>query len=70
MFVRSAKQAVHRAIRKFGYQITVEDPYFEKPWTYSYSFRRMPDYKLQEYVCEDNREYVDENGNQKLRIDE
>jgi hypothetical protein len=51
-------------------QISVEDEYFEKPWTYSYTFRRMPDYKLQEYVCEDNREYVDEQGNQKLRIDE
>jgi hypothetical protein len=49
-------------------QITVEDPYFEKPWVYSYSFRRMKDYKLQEYVCEDNREYVTEDGQQKLRI--
>ena len=51
-------------------QITVEDEYLEKPWTYSYSFRRMDGYKLQEYVCEDNRDYVDENGNQTLRIDE
>ena len=50
-------------------QITVEDPYFEKPWVYSYSFRRMKDYKLQEYVCEDNREYVTEDGSQHLRID-
>jgi len=49
-------------------QITVEDSYLEKPWVYSYSFRRMKDYKLQEYVCEDNREYVDENGGQRLRI--
>jgi len=50
-------------------QITVEDSYFEKPWTYSYSFRRMKDYKLQEYVCEDNREYVSDDGSQHLRID-
>jgi hypothetical protein len=49
-------------------QITVEDPYLEKPWIYSYSFRRMKDYKLLEYVCEDNREYVDEDGKQKLRL--
>ncbi len=49
-------------------QITVEDSFLEKPWTYSYSFRRMKDYKLQEYVCEDNREYVDETGGQRLRI--
>jgi hypothetical protein len=50
-------------------QITVTDDYLEKPWTYSYSFRKMKDYKLQEYVCEDNREYVDAQGNQRLRID-
>jgi hypothetical protein len=50
-------------------QITVEDDYLERPWTYSYSFRRMKDYKLQEYVCEDNREFVDEEGKQKLRLD-
>jgi hypothetical protein len=29
----------------------------------------MKDYKLQEYVWEDNREYVDAQGNQRLRID-
>ena len=50
-------------------QIVIEDSHLEKPWTYSYSFRRMKDYKLQEYVCEDNREYVDQNGNTRLRID-
>lgn len=49
-------------------QITVEDSYLEKPWVYSYSFRRMKDYKLQEYVCEDNREYVTADGSQHLKI--
>ena len=48
--------------------ITVTDDYLERPWTYSYSFKRMKGYKMQEYVCEDNREYVDENGKQKLRL--
>jgi hypothetical protein len=51
-------------------QIIVEDTYFEKPWTYSYSFRRMPGYKMIEYVCEDNREYVDDQGKTWLRIEE
>ena len=51
-------------------QISIEDSYLEKPWTYSYTFRRTPGYKLLEYVCEDNREYVDEEGRQRLRIDE
>jgi len=50
-------------------RITVTDDYLEKPWTYSYSFRKMKDYKLQEYICTDNREYVDAQGNQRLRID-
>lgn len=50
--------------------IVIEDSHLEKPWTYSYSFRRMPGYKLQEYVCEDNREYVDETGGARLRIED
>jgi hypothetical protein len=27
----------------------------------------MPDYEIIEYVCEDNREYADENGVTRLR---
>jgi hypothetical protein len=50
-------------------QITIEDAYLEAPWTYTYSYRRMDGYKLQEYVCEDNRDIVDEQGNHTLRID-
>jgi len=49
-------------------RITIEDDYLEKPWTYSYSFKRMNGYKLQEYVCEDNREYIGEDGKTHLRI--
>jgi hypothetical protein len=49
--------------------ITVEDDFLERPWTYTYSFKRMTDYKLQEYVCEDNREYIDENGRHTLKLD-
>jgi hypothetical protein len=51
-------------------EITVEDEYLEQPWTYSYTYRRMPDYTLLEYVCEDNREYVDETGMTRLRVEE
>jgi len=50
-------------------QITIEDEFLEKPWTYSYSFKRMKGYKLQEYVCEDNREVVDQKGKVHLKID-
>ena len=51
-------------------EITVEDEYLERPWTYSYTYRRMPGYKLLEYVCEDNRDYVDETGMARLRVEE
>ena len=50
-------------------EITIEDPeVLEKPWTFTIAYRRMPGYKLLEYICEDNREYSDENGLQKIRI--
>jgi hypothetical protein len=50
-------------------EITVEDDHLAQPWRWSWTFQRMKDYRLQEYVCEDNREYVDENGGQKLKVD-
>ena len=50
-------------------EITMEDPVtLEKPWTVTYAYRRMPNYTLLEYICEDNREYADEQGLQKIRI--
>jgi hypothetical protein len=49
-------------------EITIEDPaVLAKPWTTTFAYRRMPDYKIIEYVCEDNREYADENGITRLR---
>jgi hypothetical protein len=51
-------------------EITMEDPVtLEKPWTVTYAYKRMPGYTLLEYVCEDNREYADDQGLQKIRID-
>jgi hypothetical protein len=50
-------------------EITIEDPVtLEKPWTFTYAYRKMPDYSLLEYVCEDNREYKDDQGIQRIRI--
>ncbi|MBV8731832.1 MAG: hypothetical protein JO336_18645 [Acidobacteriia bacterium] len=44
-------------------QITIEDPLvLEKPVTYKLSYMFVPDYEMVEFVCENNREYVDENG--------
>jgi hypothetical protein len=50
-------------------EITIEDPEtLEKPWQVTYAYRRMADYTLLEYICEDNREYADEKGLQKIRV--
>ena len=52
----------------FWDEITIQDPaVLERPWTVTFAYRRMPDYELIEYVCEDNREYADENGVTRLR---
>ena len=51
--------------------VTVTDPeYLTAPWTWKWMYKRWPGYKIQEYVCEDNRYYRDpELGYQRLRID-
>ena len=50
-------------------EITIEDPaVLDKPWTVTFAYRRMPDYEIIEYVCEDNREYADEDGVTRLRV--
>jgi hypothetical protein len=50
-------------------EITIEDPaVLEKAWTVTFAYRRMPDYEIIEYVCEDNREYADEDGVTRLKL--
>jgi len=51
-------------------QVTVEDPeYLTKPWTWPWMYKRWPDYRIQEYVCEDNRYFEDpERRYQRLKV--
>jgi hypothetical protein len=50
-------------------QITIADPVvLEKPVVYTLTYRRMPGYKMVEFICENNREYVDENGRVRMRL--
>ena len=50
-------------------QITLEDPVvLEKPVVYTLAYRRLPDYKMVEFICENNREYVDEQGKVRMRL--
>jgi hypothetical protein len=52
-------------------QVTLIDPaYLTGPWTWTWAYRRWPEYRIQEYVCEDNRYYRDpEQGYQRLRVE-
>ena len=50
-------------------QITIEDPVvLAKPVTYTLAYRRLPGYKMVEFICENNREYVDEQGRVRMRL--
>jgi hypothetical protein len=51
-------------------QVTIEDPVvLEKPVTYTLGYKRMPsDYEMVEFVCDNNREYVDEKGVVRLKV--
>jgi hypothetical protein len=54
----------------FEDRITIEDPvYLTGPWTFSYAYKRLPHYKMLEYVCDSNREYKDpDTGGTRLRL--
>jgi len=51
-------------------QITIDDPaVLEKPYTYTVAYKRMPaDYEMVEFVCDNNREYIDSNGIVRLKL--
>jgi hypothetical protein len=50
-------------------QITIDDPVvLEKPVSYTLAYRRMPGYEMVEFVCDNNREYIDEKGGTHLRV--
>jgi hypothetical protein len=52
-------------------QITIEDPVvLEKPYTYTLAYRRIPNYEMVEFVCDNNREFVDDKGVVHLRVQE
>ena len=52
-------------------QITLDDPIvLEKPVTYTLTYRRLPKYEMVEFVCDNNREYVDDKGVVRLKTQE
>jgi hypothetical protein len=55
---------------RFENQITIVDPeYLTGSWSWTWTYQRKPGYKMYEYVCEDNREFVDpDTGTQRMRF--
>ena len=50
-------------------QITIDDPVvLEKPMVYTLAYKRLPNYEMVEFVCDNNREYVDEKGVVRLKV--
>ena len=50
-------------------QVTIEDPVvLEKPVTFTFAYRKMPGYKMVEFICENNREYIDAQGKVRMRL--
>lgn len=50
-------------------QITLTDPVvLEKPYTYTLHYRFVPDYEMVEFVCDNNREFVDKDGIVHMRL--
>ena len=71
----SDQMRIHERIRMlspdfFEDRITVEDPvYLTGPWNFMYEYKRLPHYKMLEYVCDSNREYKDPStGGTRLRV--
>ena len=51
-------------------QITIDDPVvLEKPVTYTVAYKRMPaTYEMVEFVCDNNREFIDDKGVVRLKV--
>ncbi|MEP7310980.1 MAG: hypothetical protein ABI859_00230 [Pseudomonadota bacterium] len=44
--------------------ITIEDPgVLDSPYVFTFRYKRKPDYKVSEYICDNNRYEPDETGN-------
>jgi hypothetical protein len=71
----SAQMRIHERLKLLSPdmmqdEVTITDPVtLTGPWAFKYMYERAPGYKMNEYVCEANREFLDpETGGVKLRI--
>ena len=50
-------------------QLTIEDPaILAKPYTFTFGYKRNPEYRILEYICDNNRYSVDAQGGTSLRV--
>jgi hypothetical protein len=50
-------------------QITIDDPgVLAKPYTFTFGYRRNPEYRIMEYICDNNRNRFDADGNVSLEV--
>jgi len=50
-------------------QITIDDPAFlAKPYTFTFGYKRNPSYRIMEYICDNNRNRFDADGNVSLEV--
>ena len=50
-------------------QITLQDPVvLEKPVTFTFAYKRVPDYEMVEFICDNNREFIDEKGVVRMKV--
>lgn len=56
--------------KTFEDHITVTDPEFlTAPWSWTFHYVRKPDYKINEFVCDNNREFADPvTGGQRMKL--
>ena len=71
----SAQMRIHERLKMLSPdmmqdEITITDPVtLTGPWTFKYMYKRAFGYKMNEYVCEANREYVDpDTGGTRLKV--
>jgi hypothetical protein len=73
-FPRSAAMKVTERLRFTGpdlveNQITIDDPtVFAKPYKFTAGYKRIPEYRIMEYVCDNNRYHRDSEGKATLDL--
>jgi hypothetical protein len=50
-------------------QVTIDDPAFlAKPYKFTFGYRRNSEYRIMEYICDNNRKRFDADGNVSLEV--